>query len=163
MVRTAPIFYAVCLCAGWLLTGCQTPTPVVTPTAAPAAVHTTLIPTRAPTPAPTAAASPTPQPGPTAVRARTDALRNARLSAAGHLPDWRYFFAVEADEEITGQYAAVVDNSKAYDCRVYPAAPRRLYCSGPLAAYEDWVPFDIYDQQTQQIVFSGRVYCPALP
>ncbi len=149
--------------AGLLLTACGQAAAAPTATDRPPRATATT------SPAPTATAEPLPTDIPTAaptvmvtIRSvvRPSEMEGARLYTAGHLSNWRFFFAVETAQPIQGSYEAVVDRNKHYTCSVMTAAANRLYCIGPTVAYGEWFTFEIQEQSSGRIVFTGKLYAP---
>lgn len=145
------------------LSACAAPTPTATPSPQPTR---TARPTRTPeptlTPLPTQTLPPTitPTPTVTATPQPADDFTGARVYTAGFLPDWNYFIAFELAQEIKGKYYALIQLNKEYKCEVRVNAPKRLYCAGPLGAMSDYMDYVVYEQETDQPVFSGKVFVP---
>lgn len=140
----------------------QAPTPTVTPvlptrTRAPSS---TPAPTITPLPSQTPLPSPTSQPTDTPFPTPEVDFSKAKLSASGFLSNWRFFFAVEAEEPMQGSYYALVDNALKYDCEILAKYPNRLYCNGPLRKMDEFVDFAIYQTGASEPVFKGKVFVP---
>jgi hypothetical protein len=104
------------------------------------------------TPAPTATITPTPQP--------TSEMATAHLIGTGALPNWQYFFTVRAAESIQGNYTALVDGNIPYECEVVAQDESLLYCWGRVGRLERWIPFTIYEQDSDKAVYSGEFFIP---
>jgi hypothetical protein len=124
------------------------PAPTVTPTTQP--TSTQIVATASPIP--TETIPPTPQP--------TSEMATAYLYASGFLPDWRFFFTVQAAEPLQNRYYGVVAGSKRYTCEIIEQTPDRLFCSGPQAGIDKWVEYAVYEQETDQVVHDGQFFIP---
>jgi hypothetical protein len=85
---------------------------------------------------------------------------SAEFYTSGSLAHWQYFIALKFDGHITGNYYAIVDKNKDYDCEVLPMYPDRLYCDGPQAAFMDYVKFQVFDADTDEMVYEERLWIP---
>jgi hypothetical protein len=141
------------------LAGCSAaptePAPMATPlqvnTATPPATRTpTMTATTAPVPTSTETLKPTP----------TSEMDTARLFATGFLPNWGFFFTIEAEEPIQMNYYGIVARDKRYNCEVISQNPNRIYCYGPLAAVDRWVDYGVYEEETDRLVHAGRFFIP---
>lgn len=162
-MRTSSLLLALLLAL--VLTSCAMPgllAPTPTPTPAPTRTSTaqpspTLAPTETippPTLTPTlpgATLTPTARP--------VEEMAGVRLLTAGFLKGFRYFFTLQAQQEINGKYAAQVDGRE-YTCVVYPAYPDRLYCSGPLTRVDGEIRLQVFTQDSNQVVYEGNLYIP---
>ena len=164
--RQKSILILTMLCMAVLLSACGTPAaaptatvPVEPPTATPKPTET-AVPTATATETPVPSATPTITLTPTATF-QAD-FSKAELYTAGPLANFRFLIAVELEEPVEGDYYSLVDKNKEYSCEVLPEYPNRLYCSGPQAAADDFVFFQVFESATDRVVFSGEVYC-ALP
>lgn len=142
-----------------------------TPTLTPKPPTRTPLPTftRAPTitPLPTQTSLATQVPIATVTPYPTSAVdfSKATYYTGGFLPGWRFFIAIQADEQIKGSYNAVIQDEKGkavkqYTCTIIPNYPKRLYCSGDLPGMEKWFFYTIFDKSSGQPVYSGKVYIP---
>ncbi|MEA4910135.1 MAG: hypothetical protein VB089_21115 [Anaerolineaceae bacterium] len=151
------------LLIGAVLSGCAapaTPQPTSTPevvkvvpsnTPSPAPTNTrTVTQTLPPTASPTATVTPTPKP--------LDDFSQASFFTSGHLPDYRYFIAIELPDPIQGQYYAWVDDNREYPCEPNGEYPNRLYCTGALAGVDKTIDYSIREKDSDREVFSGDVY-----
>ncbi|MEJ5201753.1 MAG: hypothetical protein WHV66_05915 [Anaerolineales bacterium] len=169
MQRHRPLHYYVIFMFTLLIAGCVNGSS--TPTSTPKPPTRTSLPTftRAPTitPLPTQTSLPTLAPSATSTPYPTPAVdfSKATFYTGGFLPGWRFFIAVQAEEEVKGNYNAVLQDEKGksikqYTCTVIPKYPKRLYCSGDLPGMEKWFTYTIFDQTSGQPVYSGRIYIP---
>jgi hypothetical protein len=145
-----------------LTAGCApAPTPAPTATAQATATQTpTELPTVTDTPLPTATALPTRTPAPTSTPIPPNELADAHFLTSGFLDGWRYFITIESPNPITGEYTAVMGENKEYTCEVMNQFPKRLYCIGRLAKVDDYVPYVVFEKETQRKVFEGKVFIP---
>lgn len=103
-------------------------------------------------PIPTETITPTPQP--------TSEMDTAYLYASGFLPNWRFFFTVQAAEPLQNSYYGIVAGSKRYTCEIIAQTPDRLFCSGPQAGIDKWVDYAVYEEESDQVVQEGRFFIP---
>jgi hypothetical protein len=130
--------------------------------------------TAAPT-LPAAPATPTPPPAPTEVEATatqvptvtvtptpqpTSEMTAAYLYSSGFLPNWRFFFTVQAAEPLQSSYYGIVAGSKRYTCEIIAQTPDRLFCSGPQAGIDKWVEYAVYEEDSDQVVHEGQFFIP---
>lgn len=127
-----------------------TRTPTLQPSPTPAPTETLPPPTLTPT-LPGATLTPTARP--------VEEMAGVRLLTAGFLKGFRYFFTLQAQQEINGKYAAQVDGRE-YTCVVYPVYPNRLYCSGPLTRVDGEVRMQVFTQDSSQVIYEGTLYIP---
>lgn len=104
----------------------------------------------------------TPQPSLTPTPYMGIDFSQVELFQGGFLSELRYFVSFRFPEEVRGEYRAVVDRNKDYNCVVLPDYRDRLYCSGPLVAVENWADIDLYAGDGQQPVWSGEFYVPEM-
>ena len=138
----APVEPAPATAAPTLTAAPTTPTPQPAPTEIEATAS----------PIPTNTITPTPQP--------TSEMATARLYASGFLPNWRFFFTVQADEPLKSTYYGIVAGSKRYTCEIIAQTPDRLFCSGQQAAIDKWVQYAVYEEESDQVVHAGRFFIP---
>lgn len=169
MTKPSPHFITAVftLAAALLLIACS-PRPVPTPTLTP------IRPTRTPAPTSTPAPTITPQPTETALPSPTVLpsstpfptpevdFSKAKFYTAGFLPNWRFFIAIQTEDEMKGSYEALVDKTVRYKCEVLAAYPKRLYCSGYLRRMNDWVDYSIFQTGAEEPVFKGKVFIPPI-
>ncbi len=133
----------------------ETPSPTK---AAPSSTQLPLIPTH--TSQPTATSAPvstaTPLPTPTLL----DDISQVTLVAHGVLPNWNYLFTFGFAEKVRGNYRLVVDQNKDYTCATRSDQPTFLYCDGPMAAFDDYVNFELRTENGSLVVLTGNVYIP---
>ena len=169
MQRHHLLHYCVVFLFALLIAGCVSNSSA--PTETPKPPTRTPLPTftRAPsiTPLPTQTSLPTPAPTATSTPYPTSAVDfgKATFYTGGFLPGWRFFIAVQAEDEISGSYNAIIQDEKGksikqYTCAVIPNYPKRLYCSGDLPGMEKWFTYTIFDQDSGQPVYSGSIYIP---
>ena len=150
------------LCMAVLLSACGAPAPEPTATVPVKPPTATLkptetdIPTPIPTETPVPSATPTITPTPTATF-QAD-FGKAELYTAGPLSNFRFLIAVELAEPVEGEYYALVEKNKEYNCEVLAAYPNRLYCTGRQAAANEFVTYQIFETATDRPVFSGEVW-----
>jgi len=151
------------LCMVIILSACGTATPEPTPTVPVEPPTATAIPTETAMPTATATETPVPSATPTITLTPTATFQadfsKAELYTAGPLANFRFLIVVELAEPVQGEYYSLVDKNKEYSCEVLAEYPSRLYCSGPQAAADDFVLFQIFESTTDRVVFSGEVYC----
>lgn len=92
-----------------------------------------------------------------------DDFSQARLYSSGTGPGWKFFFNIELEEKIVGDYNAVVgDPPKPFTCR--PLAeynhPERLYCTGRIPEVDKNLVFKVIEKETGQVVYKGYVFSP---
>ena len=156
-----------------LISGCapsQQPAVTPSPTVLPQQTEPASTPTQPPTPTatalpptPTITSSPTivPSETPTSTPAPQTDFSEAVFYTAGFPSKWNYFFAIQLPSgTIQGDYYAVVDENKEYTCEVLAAYPDRLYCTGPLAAANDFIDYAIYEKDSNLKVFEGNIFVP---
>ena len=97
---------------------------------------------------------------PTATAMKIADWSSAEFFTSGSLPHWQYFIALKFDGQITGNYYAIVDKNKDYDCEILTMYPDRLYCDGPQAAFMDYVKFQVFDADTDEMVYEERLWIP---
>ena len=177
------------LLASFLLASCQSNTAVIENTATPEKPTTaattvkltdtpTKAPTKTPTIHPTITASATftgtlsdeessdnqtseeSTPTATATAMKIADWSSAEFYTSGSLAHWQYFIALKFDGQITGNYYAIVDKNKDYDCEVLPMYPNRLYCDGPQAAFMDFINFQVFNADTDEMVYEERLWIP---
>jgi hypothetical protein len=100
----------------------------------------TAIPTRTST----AAATATPKPTLTSTPYKNIDFSQVEIGFGGFLSEWRYFITLDFTEPVRGEYYALVDRNKPYQCEVRDSSPNRLYCSGPLTALSSWTSVELY-------------------
>ncbi len=126
------------------------PTQRPTETVEPTATTVPATPTEAVTNTPASTATPT----------LPAEMQGATFFTGGLLSDWRYFISIQAQQPITGQYYAMVDGNKEYECHVETIYPDRLYCVGRLPAVDKTVEYVVHEQQSGAAVFEGEVFIP---
>ncbi|MCE1252144.1 MAG: hypothetical protein LWX83_01205 [Anaerolineae bacterium] len=145
-------------CSGLFSTPTPTPSPMPptdTPTPAPTK---TPIPTNTPTP--TITPSPTITLTPTA-NAGAD-FSKAKVILHGKVEgNWYYFITLELPEEPKGEFYALVNQNKEYTCTVSTKLPKRITCSGPMAAFDDDFDFDLYLKDYPTALYHTSIYIPA--
>ncbi|NPV77093.1 MAG: hypothetical protein HPY59_12060 [Anaerolineae bacterium] len=169
MVKPLPPFIiaVIGLAAVLVLIGCG-PRQVPTPTLPPVRPTRTPVPTSTPAPTITPQPTETPLPSPTPLPSNTPFptpevdFSKAKFYTAGFLPNWRFFIAIQAEEEMKGSYEALVDQTVRYRCEVLATYPKRLYCSGPLRRMNDWVDYSIFQTGAEEPVFKSRVFIPPI-
>ena len=97
-----------------------------------------------PTRTPTVAATATQRPSATSTPYENIDFSQVEIGFGGFLSEWRYFITLDFPEPVRGQYYALVDRNKPYQCEVRVETPTRLYCSGPLTALSSWTSVDLY-------------------
>lgn len=169
MQRHRMLHYRVIFLFALLITGCTSSSNISTPTFRPPTRTPLPTFTRAPTitPLPTQTSLSTPIPSATSTPNPTPAVDFSKVTfyTGGFLPGWRFFIAVQAEDEVKGSYNAVIQDEKGksikqYTCTVIPKYPKRLYCSGDLPGMEKWFVYTIFDQDSGQPVYSGKIYIP---
>jgi hypothetical protein len=153
----------------FLLTACSGPT--VMPTTMP--TQTLVIPSPIPTATPFS--SPTSRPVQTslpdatalpapAVSSTSDpgpGFPQARVIRHGQTGNWNYFVTLQAESAINGDYYAVVDQNKNYTCHISSKMSQQMTCTGPMAAFEDYIDFWVYTKGKTEPVFKVHLYIPA--
>jgi hypothetical protein len=124
--------------------------PAPTATLTPQPTSTQIVATASPIP--TETITPTPQP--------TSEMTAAYLYASGFLPNWRFFFTVQAGEPLQSSYYGIVAGSKRYTCEIIAQSPDRLFCSGPQAGIDKWVDYAVFEEESDQVVHEGRFFIP---
>lgn len=126
--------------------------------AAPGNTASPMVPTRTAQPSTTAAPvyTATPQPSPTL----PDDISQVTLVAHGVLPNWNYLFTFGFAAEVQGSYRLVVDQNKEYTCTSRSDQPLFLYCDGPMAAFDDFVDYELRTADDSMMVLRGEVYIP---
>jgi len=141
-------------------------TPPIQPGSSPTTqtVPAALTPTTAPEAATTSSSANSATASPEAILTATgnSDFSEVKLSFGGFLSDYRYFVAFTFPEPVQGEYYALVDENKTYDCQVRTEYPNRLYCSGPLVASNNWAQIDLYQGDNRQPVWSGQFFVPLL-
>ena len=79
----------------------------------------------------------------------------------GSMEYWNFFFTIQIEDEITGEYHAVVDKNKAYKCFMMEEYPNRLYCHGPQVAFNDYVEYELYMEGVDEPVHTGEFFIPS--
>jgi hypothetical protein len=97
---------------------------------------------------------------PTATVMKIADWNSASFFTSGSLPHWQYFIALQFDGQISGNYYAVVDKNKNYDCEILPMYADRLYCDGPQAAFMDFVKFQVFNADTDEQVYEEHIWIP---
>jgi hypothetical protein len=161
-LKPRPFLFILCATFVLLMAACSAaPVEPVPGTAVPTlpAPAATIAPQPTPTeieatasPIPTVTVTPTPQP--------TSEMTAAYLYASGFLPNWRFFFTVQAAEPLQSSYYGIVAGSKRYTCEIIAQTPDRLFCSGPQAAINRWVDYAVYEEESDQVVHEGRFFIP---
>ena len=154
-----PVLIVICT------TGCSTkqevtetsqiiPTVTKVPSKTPLPTKTvTQTPTETTIPTPEDTATKTPIPGPD--------FSNAEIFSMGPMENWNFFFTIQIEEEITGEYHAVVDKNKNYKCFMMEDYPNRLYCHGPQVAFNDYVEYELYMEGIDEPVHTGEFFIPS--
>lgn len=127
------------------------PTQTVKPSATPLPTHT---PTSTPLP------TQTPTVTPTSTSAAQAEFAGAELLATGYLPNWRYLLIFKLPQAVQGNYYMMMDQNKEYQCDKSIQFPDRLYCSGPQTAVDDWVAYQVFEKETDLLVFEGQIFIP---
>jgi len=128
-----------------------TRTPEV-PTALPATSTPVPLPTGTPLPPPTATLTPTPLMD----------FSTASIYSSGILPRFQGLITIKVNEDIIGQYYAIVEDNKPYTCTTFSDRPHLLYCSGPLAGIDMLVHFALFQKGLTYPIFQADVYMPPL-
>lgn len=131
------------------------PIPTRIPRSPTSTVTLTPIPTQTQTNTPSQTNTPTPSP-------MMD-FSKSRIINIGILSDWRCLVTFQFPEEVQGEYFAVIDKNKQYTCEILLIYPNRLYCTGPLAALDDDVDFQLFQQGLDYPVFKAILRMPKLP
>ena len=115
-------------------------------------------PTRTLQPAVTASAvaTTTLQPTPTLV----DDISQVTLVAHGVLPNWKYLLTFGFSDTVRGSYRLVVDENKEDSCTTRSDQPSFLYCDGPMAAFDDYVDYELWTIDGSLVILTGKVYIP---
>ena len=130
------------------------PTTTKAPSKTPLPTKTiTLTPTETTIPTLEDTATPTSLPGPD--------FSNAEVFSMGPMENWNFFFTIQIEEEITGEYHAVVDKNKDYKCFMMEDYPNRLYCHGPQVAFNDYVDYELYMDGVDEPVHTDEFFIPA--
>ncbi len=87
----------------------------------------------------------------------------AKVINIGLLPQWKCLITLQLPDEVKGQYFALVNRNKEYDCEVLKTANNRLYCIGPLAGVDKFVNFKLYQKDLDYPVFEADLRMPAFP
>lgn len=126
--------------------------------AAPGNTASPMVPTRAAQPSTTSTPlnTATPQPTPTLL----DDISQVSLVAHGVLPNWNYLFTFGFSDTVKGSYRLMVDQNKEYTCTTRSDQPLFLYCDGPMAAFDDYVDYELKTGDGSQVVLLGQVYIP---
>ena len=111
---------------------------------------------------PTATITPTPAPSLTPTPYMEVDFSQVEITQGGFLSDLRYFVTFGFQDEVKGEYHAVVDQNKDYKCVVLPDYADRLYCSGPLVGVYNWADIDLYADGIEQPVWSGEFFIPQM-
>lgn len=154
------------------LTGCSglnqpAPTPTQTPTISLPPIVTppnvikpspteTIKETVTPTLPPTQTSSPTIEPPP-------DDFSKVRLLTFGELPNWQFSITFEFPTAVKGSYYVKTRKPvKTYDCHalIEYRHPERLACIGRVPAVEKTVYYDIFDNKTNTVQYSGSMSIP---
>lgn len=161
--RISPLLFVVLVIFLLALTGCgarASEEPTAVPTPKPVVVRTiTPLPTQ---PEPTATAAPTlaPSPTPTATLPKGADLSGAKLISVAILPNYKCLFTLQTDHALEAEFYAKVDKLKDYSCQILPRFPNRLYCTGPLGAFNDNVTFQVFARGTDAVLYEKEVYVP---
>jgi hypothetical protein len=155
------------VCLLFLLSACSpaaTPTPTSNatalrsrPTRTPLA-PTALLATATPLPLPTETASPAPTA--TLTPAPLVDFSTASLYSAGILPRFQALITIKVNAVITGEYYGIVQGNKTYTCTTFSDRPHLLYCTGPLAAVEKYVHFELFQKGLDYPIFQADAYMP---
>jgi len=94
----------------------------------------------------------TPVPGPD--------FTNAKVFSMGPMENWNFFFTIQIEEDITGEYYAMVDKNKKYKCFMHADYSNRLYCHGPQVAFNDFVEYELYRLDIPQPIHKGEFFIP---
>jgi len=138
------------------------PTATATVTSTPRPPRRTRTPSATPTVTasltftPTITSTPTLPPPP-------DDFSQAKLYSSGTGPGWEFFFTIQLQEKIIGEYNAVVgDPAKPFTCRPLAeyAHPERLHCAGRIPEVDKNLLFKVIEKETGQVVFKGYVFSP---
>lgn len=152
----------------FILTGCANlsfskPTATATITSTPRPPRKTRTPSATPTSTVTITLTPTITSTPT-LPPPLDDFSQAKLYSSGNNPGWEFFFSIQLQDKIAGEYEAVVgeDPAKPFECR--PLAeyghPDRLYCTGRIPEVDKNLLFKIMEKKTGQVVYKGYVFSP---
>lgn len=169
MLKHRLLHYSLVFLIIILSAGCSGNTGTPTPTHQPPTRTPLPTFTRAPTitPLPTQTSLPIQSPTATTTSYPTPVVdfSKATYYTGGFLPGWRFFIAIQTDQQIKGSYNAVIQDEKGkaikqYTCTVIPNYPKRLYCSGDLPGMAKWFFYTIFDKTSGQPVYSGKVYIP---
>jgi hypothetical protein len=86
----------------------------------------------------------------------------ANVYSSGILPRFQGLITIKLNEDIIGQYYAIVQDNKPYTCTTFSDRPHLLYCSGRLAGVDMLVHFALFQKGLTYPIFQADVYMPPI-
>ena len=84
----------------------------------------------------------------------------AKIFSMGPMEYWNFFFTIQIEDEILGDYYAILDKNKQYKCFKLEEYPNRIYCHGPQVAINDFVDYELYKIGIDKPVLKGSFFIP---
>jgi hypothetical protein len=86
----------------------------------------------------------------------------ATVYSSGIMKHFQALITFKVNEDIVGQYYAIVEDDKPYTCTTFSDRPHLLYCTGPLAATDKYVHISVFQKGVTYPVFQADTFMPLI-